>query len=180
MSAYSLEEIKQECENFSDPKYVFKLCSDEKTSEKYFVILMKDTGIITNEERKVDEKLFAKYRANKLLVTKILCLDDKTKKVDVVTHKSEFYKDAPITIYKLDKIVEADSFNDYIESVCSNGIHYYLDISTAFYNRKAPLDYTGEWITRYDNGRMHTQRTFNNGTCDKSWKLWRDDGSLFE
>src|SRR5271170_7385707 len=122
MSAYSLEEIKQECENFKDAKFVFKVCNDEKTSEKYFVVLMKDNGngTTTNEELKVDEKQYAKYRANKLHVAKLLCLDDKTKKVNKVMHKSEFYKDAPVTIYELGTIVEADTFNDNIESVCTN------------------------------------------------------------
>lgn len=179
MTSYSLEELKKECEKFVGPKFTFKLCNDDKTLEKYLVVMVKDEKTKTNEGRNVLDSKFANYRANALRVIKMFNLNDKTKKETKINHQSEFYAKAPKTIYELNKIVSADSFNDDIDVVCSNGIHYYTTLEAAFFNRKTPANYTGEWMTHYDNGIQHTQSSYNNGVRNKDWKLWRDDGTEF-
>jgi len=135
MSSYSLEELKKACEKFVGPKFVYKLCNDSKTSEKYLVVMVKDAKTKTNEKRVVTDSKYAKYRANELRVIRIFSLDDKTKKVTIIYHQSALYKDAPLTTYELNKTVSADKYNENEDSVCSGGIHYYMTIEPAFYNR---------------------------------------------
>ena len=74
--AYNIEELlkqlKEELSEYiDDKKYVYKICGD------YIVVLEKLPDTITNENRSNisqidDNKLYAKYRANKLLVKQII------------------------------------------------------------------------------------------------------------
>jgi hypothetical protein len=123
------------------------MCNDSKTNEKYLVVLaIDDIKTKTNENRIVHNWLYAKYRANKLKVVKIISIDHKDKTVGSIIHKSEFHLSAPLTKYEVGKVVTSDSYSDDENLVCTNGIHYYNRMEPAYFCRQRPNDYSDVWI----------------------------------
>ena len=111
---------------------VFKRCGD------YLVYLQKLPDItITNENRESlkgiskEQKLHAKYRANKLLVLKIehLWKEEKEKDKNLIPIpifineiKNTLFFKKQLT-YKVGEIIEELKFDKNLEKICSQGIH---------------------------------------------------------
>jgi antitoxin component YwqK of YwqJK toxin-antitoxin module len=130
----------------------YKSCSVE-----WIVVMKKLIDTITNEEREsVKNKLFAKHRANKLLVIEIR---NKYNKTNIKEIFSSCYKKK--IKYIVGEIIE-EEFDKNINNVCSAGIHYFLSEERAFhYERKE--HYTGVYKMWKDDGRIFGKCMFNNG-----------------
>lgn len=145
---YSLDSIVKKYKSFIKPEHVYKICRGKDTN-KWIVIMKKLPDTITNEDRKnVYNRHYAKFRANKLRVIKIINIFS-LKSVKKITHN-------PIcsgveTIYQKNYIVLPDKYDE-SEKVCTHGIHYYKSISAAYYYDNPEDDYVGKWIESYDDG----------------------------
>lgn len=131
---------------YSDSKYVFKKCVDVDDSEyegkerKWLVVLEKLSDTRTTEKRDgVYNPNFAKFRADKLKVIEIINVNnlnnDKKSITNVYTdNKYEGYDDVIYhkMVYTVNDVVFPDFFDDCIDNVCSNGIHYFKSFDMAF------------------------------------------------
>ena len=168
-----LDRLKEECKEYlNNPEYVYKFCSD------CIVIMQKLQDTITNENRiNVRNQLYAKFRANKLFVVKIINIDN-MKYIDEIINN---YYDIKI-IYKCNEIVVPDKFDEDIDKVCSSGIHYFKSIDPAFYYRdKPPKDFTGKWIRWYENGNKRNECEYIDGKeTGKCIELYEDGNKRSE
>src|SRR5205823_528566 len=90
---------------------------------------------------------FAKYRANKLKVLMIINIRNLSSIVSIDHfYENSFDKKTFIT-YIVDKVVYPDKFDDNIDNVCSNGIHYFKSIDRAYNYASPPPSYTGIWYS---------------------------------
>lgn len=178
--------IFKKCKEFTfDDTYVYKLCRNVHTKgkfNKWLVILRKLDGTLfltgkdkdmkpidqkriitkTNEGRKnVINKHYAKFRADKLKVIKIINIFDVNYEKDYIVTK---YKEYPEIEYKIGNIVESKTYDDNIDNIRSGGIHYYKTISAAYFFRRVPDDYTGSWFTWYDDGKQKSFSSYSNGS----------------
>jgi len=175
--SYNIEELlKQLTEELidyiNDEKYVYKTCGD------FIVVLEKQSDTITNENRSNvsqigDNKLYAKYRANKLLVKQIINKYDLTKCENV---ESKYYN---IKIeYKINETVYPDKFDIILENVCSSGIHYFLNLKRAFYYDLEIENKNGEYLIWYDNGQMNEKYNYVDDIKDGEYLKWYENGQM--
>ncbi len=120
-----------------DSSYVFKLCHEE-----WLIILQKVSDTLTNESRQVTNPMFAKYRANKLLVCEIInintyeIIDSYINIVHFIPDYNEVFEEINATLeYKKGQIIVPDSYDLDLNKVCTNGIHYFKTILAAYYFR---------------------------------------------
>jgi hypothetical protein len=136
----SVETIRKK---YSDVKYVFKKCidlGDEDNDRRWLVVLEKLSDTRTNEKRRgIHDSKFAKFRADKLKVIEIFDVNnlnvDRKSITNVYTdNKYEGYDDVIFhkIVYTVGDIVYPDFYDEAIENVCSNGIHYFKSFDTAF------------------------------------------------
>ena len=150
--SYNVEELLKQLTDklvdyINDKKYVYKTCGD------FIVVLEKLEDTITNENRSNvsqidDNRLYAKYRANKLLVKEIINKYDLTN-CEVV--ESNYCSN---TKYKINENVYPNDFDTNLEKVCSFGIHYFLKLVRAFYYNIETEIMNGEYLEWYDDGEM--------------------------
>ena len=174
---YNIEELlKQLTEKLSnyinDKKYVYKTCG------VCIVVLEKLEDTITNENRFNvsqigDNKLYAKYRADKLLVRQIINKYDLTKCETII---SNYCKN---TKYKINETVYPDDFDDYLENVCSSGIHYFLNLKRAFYYNLKKKNINGEYLDWHDNGQMSLKFNYINEKINGEWLTWHVNGQIY-
>ncbi len=130
-----IDKIKSTYETYiNDPKYVYKSCQEE-----WIVILQKLDDTKTNEARagtRINDIKYAKCRANKLVVVLIFNKFDCEKTTQTITNS--VYNPGAIE-YNVNSIVIPNIYDEYIHTVCTNGIHYYLSIEPAFYLELPPL-----------------------------------------
>jgi antitoxin component YwqK of YwqJK toxin-antitoxin module len=175
----------------SEEGYVFKSCSTD-----WIVVLQKLPDTKTNESRSgIKDSMYAKVRANKLLVVDIV-----HKLTGQITNEivNSVHSDKIIT-YKTNEVIEASDFDNNLDEICSTGIHYFKSVESAFYY-ETPDDYRGQhkcwydngnligtcWVvngksdgpctTWYKNGQLHRKYTFKNGILDGPFKEWYGSG----
>lgn len=159
----NLQELLKLCHKYtSDKSYIYKLCSDisfndqssdRKNSEiKWLVIMKKLTMTRTNDARfDINDEFYAKFRANELLVVKIINADDPKTTTKFIINQYKNYK----LKYEVGKVVRPNKYDINIDNVCSSGIHYFKSLVRAYYYRFPPGDFTGTWIDWYDNGKLY-------------------------
>lgn len=131
-----------------------------KRMANVYCVLEKCEDTISNEERKVVDPRFAKYRFSKL---KVLLLYDMevNKKLKRLNWKLGWRT----TLYETGQIVEADWFDPDLERVCTGGIH-------AFHHKLAALCYTGQVVPNdidfNDDGTVR-RATHATQKTDKNW-----------
>lgn len=175
-----IDNILKFCDKYvNDKTYVYKLCNHYSimdNSRRWLVILQKLAGTKTNEHRfGVLDTNCAKFRANKLKVIEIIDIYNPkyTKKSIINTFDSVHKKP-----YEVGKIIESDAFDEDIDSVCSDGIHYYNTPLPACYYRDVPNNYTGNWITWYNNGHKQSEGGYINGEQSGKWIEMSYDGNM--
>lgn len=182
-STSTLDKIMEQCKEYiKDESYVYKLCADysedDGYKDKWLIILQKTKNTNTNEKRiGVIDKAYAKFRANELLVIKIIDVEnpDRTDKKQVV---NRYYETK--TIYEINKIVTPDYYDEDIDLICSGGIHYYNTLLRAYYYRRTPKDYTGNWIRWHNNGQKREEGVYVDGKETGLWTLWHYNGEKYE
>jgi antitoxin component YwqK of YwqJK toxin-antitoxin module len=169
-----LEQLTEELADYiNDNKHVYKTCGS------YIVVLEKLPETFTNENRSNvsqigDNKLYAKYRANKLMVKQIINKYDLTKCEKVMSSGYEIAAE-----YEIDKIVYPDNFDINLEKVCSSGIHYFLNLKRAFYyNYDITENINGEYFLWHQNGQMRIKYNFVNNKCNGEFLSWYDNGNM--
>jgi len=121
----------------SNPKYVYKYVNVDGT--EWIIILEKIAGTEptkTNESRKVVDKMYAKYRANKLLTKVIFSKNDPSITTNEITNPSFciFTCRWPALTYRVDEIAYPDNFCENLDIVCASGIHYYRSIEAVYHH----------------------------------------------
>src|SRR5579872_4512006 len=101
MADQNLPNLLKICENYSkDSCFVYKMCTD-CNRKNGFVILKKFDKTLKNENRKVINSKYAKYRASHLEVIMILDPDNLSKTIDELLHiyhkKTKKYYGEPLT-----------------------------------------------------------------------------------
>ncbi len=161
----SLNKIKQIYEEYiNDNSYVYKNCQNE-----YIIIMKKLDDTKTNESRYgITDFNNAKFRADKLLVVLIFKINQPKEQIEFFVNK---FRNSEIR-YQKGEIVLPDEFDDDLDEVCSNGIHYFKTIDRAFYYTM-PDNYTGKWINYYDHGLKSNECEYLRGKENgkRKWKI---------
>jgi antitoxin component YwqK of YwqJK toxin-antitoxin module len=170
-----LDKIKKKCKRYIvESKYVYKLCKNKRKKDnligprKWLVILEILDSTITNEDRNnIVDKRFAKFRANKLKVIKII----NTNKPNLVTKKIRNVFGNKYLVYEVGKIVEIDNYEKNKNQVCASGIHYFKTIDPAYYY-DSRIFKNGEFYIWDDNGAIQIKGEYNHGKKDGEWTYW--------
>jgi len=160
----------------SDPECVYKMCTDgtvhrDDPTSKWLVVMKKESDTKTNENREnILDPFHAKYRADKLRVLKIINVNDIETTTDSVHHRNQTFGYS--AIYTVGSIVKSYNFNENIQEVCSNGIHYYKSLESAFFHRSMPDGYTGRWFCQNSDGSKDWEGYFANGEKNGVHREW--------
>lgn len=166
-----LEKCVKRCSRYlDDPMFVYKMCNG-----MWIVVLQKLESQMTSTNEARDDvscKSFAKYRANKLRVIDIFDADNVDMDTKSITNRTVIARPSGDkaaartieTVYEVGKIVEPDSYDTNINSVCAGGIHYFKTIYAAYFYRQRPQNYSGCWLAYYENGQMSSSTKYVMGT----------------
>ena len=145
----------------NDSIYVYKSCCDGR----YLVVLMKLHDTKTNEKRYVTNRKYAKFRADKLFVIAIYDTYDPhnidigdSSLLSINSHYSNNGKKKSLT-YTIGEIVYPDSYDENINNICSNGVHYYTSPLPAIFHKKSYND------SYFKNETFLYQNWTDNGEC---------------
>jgi len=145
-----------------------------KACRNSIVILELLNDSVTNEKRDdvVDDK-YAKFRCNMAKVVNITNVKTgKRMKKDVSIYDDNFY-------YILNGVVKTHCFNETINEVCTEGIHYFKTKEAAlswFYNQEDKNFPDGKWIRWHENGQKLSEGSFKDGKGDGKWIGWHNNG----
>jgi len=182
-----LKQLTEELIDYiNDKKYVYKTCGD------YIVVLEKLPDTLTNENRSNvsqigDNKLYAKYRADVLLVKKIINKYDLTQcetvmssyEIETIYEIKNKNKYEIETKYEINKNVYPDKFDNNLEKVCSSGIHYFLNLKCAFHYCINLEIINGEYLKWYDNGQMCIKCNYIDGNLNGEYIQWHENGQMW-
>lgn len=162
----------------NDESYVYKLCHDISRGSKeceWIVVMQKTEKTKTNEDRKnITNKNYAKFRASTLKVIEIFSVNYPSYTVKKIV--TNFW--GRITRYEVGKSVEPNKFDENINNVCSEGIHYFKTIIPAYYYRSVPDEYAGYWISHYDDGSKESEGYYEEGVKWSFWTHWNENGTI--
>jgi antitoxin component YwqK of YwqJK toxin-antitoxin module len=162
-----LDYLKTEYKQYiDDPMHVYKSCDDT-----WLVIMRKLLDTITNEGRdNVEDANYAKFRANKLKVIKIINLTDGS-----LINSIENRFDHSSVTYAIDTIVFPNRYDMDKNKICTNGIHYFKTLDAAFYYQVSLYNqpnFTGVWRSFHDNGNIFTEEMYINGLLNGPFTEW--------
>ena len=129
---------------------------------------------VTNEKRNnVIDADHAKFRCDRAMVINITEVETgETMKKDLSIWDRSFD-------YMVGKIVKTN-FNETLEEVCTNGIHYFKtkEAALSWFYRKNPIIFPdGKSTWWYEDGQKDSEGTYNNGHRDGKWIFWYDNGN---
>ena len=122
-----------------------------------------------NQDRKVQNKSYAKYRCEKAKVLSIYHMDDRSSYDSAV---SLYQKE--IT-YKIGEIVCPDNY-DKSSRVCSNGIHYFLTERAAYHYNYSPFN--GIHLEYDGDGNLHERCFKKRGKIDGKYEIFGEDKKI--
>lgn len=167
--------FEDESKDNEHSNHVFKSCL-----RKYIIVLKKCHDTITNEARdSVVDKNMAKFRADILHVLLIIDLEDGS--TDTTEIINTYWDDKWIqrrTVYTVGLDVEPDSFDQNINRICSNGIHYFNSLERAYYYDRYWVNYTGPHKRWHENGAIHYRGSLIDGKRSGLYEEWQEDGTL--
>jgi hypothetical protein len=132
-----------------------------------FMELLHDTK--TNESRTVSNPQYARYRADKLKVTKIEHKYDMTLCVDVKDPKYRFNN----IEYVVGDTMIVDDYDENPDNIYSKGICYFKTYEGALMHRTmAPNRYYGKWSVYSDDGDIMIKASFNGKNFVRSIRLF--------
>jgi hypothetical protein len=176
----ALEVLKEE---IKDNSLVFKKCcfpnADSSMVLNALVVLQKLSLSQTTENRKdVIYDNYAQFRADKLLVVKILSLPD-LQELDSCRSLRNFYFE-----YRKNEIVEAYDFETDIDIVSGRGIHYFKTVVAALNFGFGVLDdhsyYDGIWYNYNYNGKLLEIYNLKAGKLDGMQTMLLEDSSMLQ
>src|SRR5437868_2118866 len=134
-----------------------------------------------NQDRKsVVDKKYAQMRCSRAKVLQIY---------DMITrepHDKAMSQYDQNFIYLIGPEYHVWDYDDNLEAICTNGIHYYLTEEAAFMHDSYNLQYqhiqknkwTGEFKMWYPSGQIKTLVTYVNGIRDGNCLSWHDNRQL--
>lgn len=158
-------------------KYNFNFMANIKgyKSAKNYIIELNILSPNNNLFREVIDKQYAKYRCDKAFVVRIYNKFTKIEEIDTIASD---YDDN--FIYKKGQYMFINNYNQDINTVCTNGIHFYLSEEAAYFNNF--YDYMGDYIGIYkewnDNGQLILRCNIKNGVYDGLCEKWLDNGQM--
>lgn len=187
--------------DLNDDQYVYKKCFDN------IIILKKCDDTKTNEEREdVFDERYAIFRADKLLVVKILngwsrdeynihyeydyfnsnkSLEDEYDLTYACSSKKIYSESGKwfsnknyITVdelftYEQDKQIYVTNYDERINEIYSNGIHYCKTLEAIFYKLS-----TENWIFKSDRDAEYFSNYYVKFIHNSEFKLWHKNGQL--
>jgi hypothetical protein len=177
MLHHALEVLKKES---NDDSLVFKKCcfpSDSSTIINSLVVLQKlPTSQTTEKRNDVINNKYAQFRADKLLVVKILSLPD-LQDLDSCRSFRNFYFE-----YRKNEMVEAHDFETDIDVVSGRGIHYFKTVVAALNFGFGVLEdhsyYDGIWYNYNYNGKLLEIYNLNKGKLSGTQTIYLEDGTV--
>ena len=140
-------------------------------NSEYIVILEIPSDAQTNLERKnVANSKYAKYRCSKALVVDIEHKETKQKVDYVVSSYINSF------VYTLNEIIEDIYFDDNLEEVCAEGIHFFKTKKQALIYNTRPEN--GKYKQWHDNGQLWEECVYKDGKIEGKYKQWHDNGQL--
>ena len=115
----------------------------------------------------------AKYRTNKAFVVKI---EDENGKLYKTATSSQFLDKK--LIYKAGELIEEPAFDTYLENVCAEGIHFFLNRRVAELYGLDEIQ-NGLYQRWYWNGQIKTQVNYVNGKEEGLFQCWYSTGYKF-
>jgi antitoxin component YwqK of YwqJK toxin-antitoxin module len=179
--------LKEKYSKYVNNNYVFKICYN-KCKSCHMIVLKKLSDTKDNESREgIKDINYAKFRADKLEVVEIIDMKDYSNSCNSI---SNFNWTNGLKYIK-NKIVIPDSFDNNLNRICSNGIHYFKTIDAAFYYRSSPVRFSGVWkefdgngslyaIVKYSNGLKKEEYEFSNGKKNGKCTIRYIDGQLLK
>ena len=143
----------------------YKKCQDNR------IVKLEILGSNNEGRLNIVNAKFAKMRCSEAMVLDIYDMFDTGIKYD----EARGLRDKSFS-YKVGEIVKPDRWDDDINDICSNGIHYFLSNVPAFY-----WDYTPEngdckeWCS---NGELCVKCTYKDGKYDGSYQKWHSNGKI--
>jgi Family of unknown function (DUF5758) len=142
-----------------------------KSCGKWIVILQILEDTIINTRSDIVDSLYAKYRANKLLVFNIVHKLHSNKTTNSVQNTSYVKK---IT-YTVGEIVYVPDFDQNLDIVCSTGIHFFYSYKAAYYYE--PVIGVNKRYKWFDNGCKNYKGKYLDGARSGLWLEWHDNGN---
>ncbi len=131
--------------DYMNKDFVFKKCREYEGDVKHkcLVILKKPiTDFKCNESRSgIVDTNFAKFRCNGLITVAIYNMYTKNF-IDYLHHRMENFSGSYEVLYKVEQLTIPHDYNEYIEIICTSGIHYFLTLEAA-------LNYRYGIVSRY-------------------------------
>ena len=128
---------------------------------------------VTNEKRDdVVDGRYAGFRCNMAKVVNIVNVKTGETMVEDVSIYDDEFK------YRVGEIVKTFCFNETINTVCTEGIHYFKTKEAAlswFYNQEDKIP-DGKWIRWHENGQKKSEGTFKDGKSDGKFMGWHNNG----
>lgn len=179
-----LDKFKVSYKHFiDDPLCCYKMIVEFSVSGMRPLIIIMRKLDKTNESRgNVKDPKYAKFRANRLDVLAIIDLDTLGTLGSItniyLNYRSVFSYDIIECQYTVGDQVQSDWFDEDLENIYSNGIHYFKTIEGAYFFRQRPKTYTGTWLEFYDNGQMKSTGYYVNGEETGRYMEWDENGTL--
>lgn len=145
-----------------------------KSAQDNIIELILDRSDRNNLCRKVKNYKYAKYRTEKAFVNKIYNKFDETKEL-----KSTASDMNRKFIYTKGKLVSTD-YNDNINDVCTNGIHFYITKEAAFYHCIDTSNYSGPYRAWHHNGSPDIIANYVNGYKNGNYIMFHENGKIKE
>jgi hypothetical protein len=154
--------------------FIYKKC------QEYIIVMRKLDDTITNESRlSVRSSTYAKHRANKLEVLLIIDMYYGTTTEKSIVNRFNYYSRSKLsgqiskcTNYVVGSIVEPDTFDNDLENVCSNGIHYFKSLERAYYYGINLCLHNGPYKNWRDNGELCEKSNYEYGRLHGRREIW--------
>lgn len=131
----------------------------------YIIAMQLCADSMTNMDRKVVNKNFAKYRCDK---ARVLWIRNKNTNKEVNDTQDQMHK------YVKNEIVVDPGYN----GIQFNGIQFFLEKRAAIFHDKLPINYTGIYETWDDDGKLKKRCDYIHGKNHGVWEEMHENGKI--
>ena len=138
--------------------------------------LLEDTKTNLNRDN-ITNPTNAKYRADKLYTELIFNKHDPNETIQSISN-TFYYKN--VITYTVNSVTYPDSFDNNLNVVCSNGIHFFKSIERALLWDLDLFDtsYTGDYATYYDGGQIERRCNYINSRKCGEYINYYENGQI--
>jgi hypothetical protein len=160
-------------EKYPESQYLYKSCYAYR--ENWIVVLQ-----LTKNSKSTQSRLranhptrkCARFRANELTVVAIINKFDHTKTRESIENTTGW----EAAEYVVGMIAKSGSFDDDLNEIETNGIHFFESIAPAFFYQLDLSNYTGRSVKWYWDGQTDEEGLYLNGKKTGSWTYWYHNG----